>query len=274
MLPLSTIILSATTAYSSTLRIDFDGVDERAYTTTMPSQMSAQSGSVSFWIQPDTVLSAPGTKTILGLGSTAVTAPYANNAAIRLRRHASYPDSTATYIEWQIIVNGGAVNPTNVGVAAGVTTKILAGTKYFIVITSSGSANTIYVNGVLQTLGNYGWGPSAGRWWGDNTNTGTKYFGLGSAFGNNAWAATPFDGKLDEVALWNAQLNQTQVTELYNSGTPTDLSASSVAANLENWWKMGESMGGVITTLYDAVGGVNLTSANMENGDIVSVTYP
>lgn len=256
----------------STKRMNFDGVDESLYTTTLPSQISAQSGSISFWLEANSVNSATGTKRIFGIGSTATTAPYTNSVAVSIRRHANYPDPTASYIEFQIIKNGGA-SSSDVGVAAGVTTKIQAATKYFIVITSNGASNTIYVNGVAQTLDNYGWTALAGRWWGDNTLTGTKYFTVGVGFANNAWGASSIDGKIDELAFWNIQLTPAQVTSLYNSGKPTNLMEFSAASSLTSYWKLGESEGGLVADVYDVVGGYHLIQRNMENADIQDVTY-
>ncbi len=256
----------------STKRIYFDGVDESLYTTRIPSQTSAQSGSISFWFEADSINAAQGVKRILGLGSTATTSPYTNSVSVSIRRHANYPDSTASYIEFQIIRNGGA-STSDVGVAAGVTTKIQAATKYFIVITSNGTSNTIYVNGVAQTLDNYGWTALAGRWWGDNNLTGTKYFTVGVGFSGNAWGASSINGRIDELALWNVQLTPAQVTSLYNSGKPTNLMEFSAASSLTSYWKLGENEGGLIADVYDVVGGYHLIHQNMENADIQDIVY-
>ena len=45
-----------------------------------------------------------------------------------------------------------------------------------------------------------------------------------------------FMGNIDEVAVWKSILTPSEITDIYNSGVPTDLSA----LNPESHWKMGE----------------------------------
>ena len=44
-------------------------------------------------------------------------------------------------------------------------------------------------------------------------------------------------GSIDEVSLFNVGKNSSEVTAIYNSGTPTDLSGET---GLAGWWRMGE----------------------------------
>ena len=60
-----------------------------------------------------------------------------------------------------------------------------------------------------------------------------------------------FRGKLDEVSIWTKALTDANVTDLYNSGTPTDISLS---ASLLSWWRMGDNNGGTGTTVTDVQG--------------------
>ena len=50
-----------------------------------------------------------------------------------------------------------------------------------------------------------------------------------------------FDGKLDEISVWNKELSQGEVTDVYNSGCPIDLRFHSVyksdATDLIAWWR-------------------------------------
>lgn len=50
-----------------------------------------------------------------------------------------------------------------------------------------------------------------------------------------------YNGKVDEHSMWSAELSAAQITELYNSGQPTDLLTHSAVANLWAWHRMGDS---------------------------------
>lgn len=69
---------------------------------------------------------------------------------------------------------------------------------------------------------------------------------------------TNYNGKLDEASVWNTNLGPSQITELYNSGTPTDLSIHSAAANLTHWWRLGDLTDSASTT-FDRKGSVDGT---------------
>ena len=56
------------------------------------------------------------------------------------------------------------------------------------------------------------------------------------------------NGNLDEVAVWDSALSSSQISTIYNSGTPNDISSLLPRA----WWRMGdgaEANSG--TTIYD-----------------------
>ena len=45
------------------------------------------------------------------------------------------------------------------------------------------------------------------------------------------------EGSLSDISVWDIELNSSQVTDIYNSGVPTDISAES---GLVSYWKMGD----------------------------------
>ena len=47
-----------------------------------------------------------------------------------------------------------------------------------------------------------------------------------------------YDGNIDEVSFFNIALSSGDVSDIYNSGTPTDLTGES---GLVSWWRMGEN---------------------------------
>jgi len=79
------------------------------------------------------------------------------------------------------------------------------------------------------------------------------------------------NGKLSNVSIWNAALTASQVTELYNSGKPSDLNTHSAASNLVSWWQLGaNSSFNSQWTVLDEVGTNNGTSYGMAENDLVN----
>lgn len=73
---------------------------------------------------------------------------------------------------------------------------------YMITATKSGTTYKLYVDGVLQ-----------------GTTSGTIIASPKIVVGSHAdYVPVPFDGIIDEVSVWSKALNQTEITELYNSG--------------------------------------------------------
>ena len=77
------------------------------------------------------------------------------------------------------------------------------------------------------------------------------------------------DGNLDEASMWNKELSASDVTAIYNSGEPTNLSGE---AALIGWWRMGDPTGpGTYPTITDqSTNSNNATMTNMASGDIVT----
>mgnify|MGYP003154105784 FL=1 len=77
------------------------------------------------------------------------------------------------------------------------------------------------------------------------------------------YAFNEFNGNIDEVSIFDAELTSGQVSTYYNSGVPTDLNGQS---NLIHWWRMGD--GDTYATLTDNAGSYDLTMNNMASDDI------
>jgi len=71
--------------------------------------------------------------------------------------------------------------------------------------------------------------------------------------------------KIDEVSCYDAVLDATAVSNIYNSGTPTDLTGTS---NLIAWYRNGDN--DTFPTINDNVGSNNGTMTNMVSGDIIT----
>ena len=73
------------------------------------------------------------------------------------------------------------------------------------------------------------------------------------------------NGHIDEVAVFNSELSASNVTSIYNSGSPADLTSLSPVS----WWRNGD--GDTYPTLNDnGSGSNNGTMTNMTSGDIVT----
>jgi hypothetical protein len=51
-----------------------------------------------------------------------------------------------------------------------------------------------------------------------------------------------FKGNIDEVSVWDSVLSSDAITEIYNSGAPSELTSltNASSSNLKAWYKMGE----------------------------------
>jgi len=73
--------------------------------------------------------------------------------------------------------------------------------------------------------------------------------------------ARAFEGYIDEVSIWNDNLNASEVSAIYNGGKACNLVNHSKYGNLVSWWRMGENVesekntqGGIFPTgIHDAM---------------------
>jgi hypothetical protein len=79
---------------------------------------------------------------------------------------------------------------------------------------------------------------------GNDTTVGRRTLGGGNFY---------FNGLIDEVAIWDSELSASDITAIYNSGSPVDLSSYSPVG----WWRMGDNDSGTGTTITDQGSGGN-----------------
>ena len=77
-----------------------------------------------------------------------------------------------------------------------------------------------------------------------------------------------FPGQVDEVSVFDSALSSSNITSIYNSGTPNDISSLSPVG----WWRMGDDDGGTGTTITDQGSGGN--DGTLVNGPTFSTTVP
>jgi len=130
-------------------------------------------------------------------------------------------------------------------------------TWYHIVLTYNGATSgninkcNLYIDGVKET-----------NTQGSNQttlNSSTSNFNIGRHQKNASDYDNYFNGNVDEISFYDKELNQSEVTAIFNSGEPTNLTGHD---GLTDWWRCGDDDGGSGTTLTANVGGVNGTLYN------------
>ena len=142
-------------------------------------------------------------------------------------------------------------------------TNLNTGQWYHAVVTydasKASSGIKLYLNGKRVDDADYASGTFTAS---KNTSTEVRVGGLeiGPAYSN---------GKVDEVAIFNTELSSSDVTSIYNSGVPADLTSYSPVG----WWRMGDGTeAGSGTTVFDM--STNSNNGTLTNGPTFSTTVP
>jgi len=145
---------------------------------------------------------------------------------------------------YQIRLNSGTFNYYGGTGDRNFTTGLTSTTAwYHLVVTHTGSSVTGYVDG-----------SQAGSSYSESiTGVATADFLIGKH--GTSPTNRYFNGYIDEVSVWDTALSSSAVSDLYNSGTPSDLTGSS---NLVGWWRMG-----------DYSGDTDSSSGNPNDGDTI-----
>lgn len=218
---------------TNTYSVDFDGSDDYLDLSSAASLLNSQSiVTMSFWY-------------------------YADDYGLVAGARASNTDAfffwpyDASNFYW-VGRNGGlrVVTATNPGLNQWVhCVGVMNGTSATLYLTPTSTGSTTTTTGTLD---------------------GTLSATLGNSFRVASDASTNdyFNGKVDEVAVWNSALSASDVTAIYNSGTPNDISS----LNPVGWWRMGDNDGGTGTTITDQGSGGN--DGTLTNGPTFSTAVP
>lgn len=177
------------------------------------------------------------------------------------------------HFQWVGIYDG-----TNIGVNKYSTgTDFADGTwKHIVCVydysqTTAATIAVVYVNGVEYTNWDTNTVSTTNKFFYNQTNSvyrSNVYMGFPPAPGADYLAAN-----IGESTFWDKSLSSTEVTELYNSGCPYDVSLmTDYSTNCLAWWRMGNSTGdvwGANWTIENVNGtaSTELTSVNMEEAD-------
>lgn len=92
---------------------------------------------------------------------------------------------------------------------------------------------------------------------------------VNAKIGSDADGSDPWNGKLDEPAIYNKELSSAEVSDIYNLGIVTNLLKLSSNANQKGWWRFTQNDKDNFPTIKDISGnGKDGTAVNMEVADI------
>ena len=140
-------------------------------------------------------------------------------------------------------------------------TSLSTGTWYhiaFLYKAGNISGSKVYLNGVEQSTTDTGTFPSS-----------LSFTGLKTIIGGYYGTANTFDGKLDECAIFNKALTQSEISQVYNNGYAADLTSLSPVS----WWRLGEDayfVGNDITIPNQISGAPNGTGAGTQTSILVA----
>lgn len=222
-----------TTAFTNRYKLNFDGSGD--YATTAYYQPSTTAISYSFWTN-----SSDTTNSMAWVSSSPTSG---NGGGFRVIT----PSSTKSFFA---LVSNGSSTYSNVSVGGtNASLAIRDGNWHHVVFSINGTAIKIWING------------GSG---GSPTHTATStvsyvgnattplYFGKNGA--NNGYY---LNGSLDEVAVFEYELSATQVSNIYNSGTPVDVGSFGLNLSPAGYWRGGDSDNGTGSTVTDLGSGGN-----------------
>tara|TARA_R110000824_G_scaffold316518_1_gene503747 strand:+ start:837 stop:1649 length:813 start_codon:yes stop_codon:yes gene_type:complete len=218
-----------TPAFTNTLSTTFDGVDDRIECSSLTAYDNSDF-SVSIWVKKTT----SGLDYVISNSSATSKAGFdivINRLTVNFSRRTRTKQSTTGYINIGFTYN---------------TWHNLIGTYNDI----TGDLK-LYLDGVLKNTS----ATSA------DVNSASLDLKIGCSTSNGLF----FQGGIDEVSLFNTELSQIDITSIYNSGTPTDLTSYSPLG----WWRMGD--GSTYPFINDLGSGSNNgTMRNMSAANFVT----
>jgi len=242
--------ISSASSNSVTLLIDyaldFDGTDDNVSANGVATELDSSTSlplSVSAWVYPD-----DGTSEQLVFGF------YDNNV------FANGPSVWFGGTDFKFAYDSGSLTTVHSS-----STYEINNWHHVVLTIGSDQDGVLYVNG--SSAATFSGALNSGGL--DMFSIAVDYDSSGGTAGN---LSQYFDGKIDEVAVWNDELSAADVTALYNSGN--GLKASADSGNYDNsgdligYWKFNEGTG---STLTDSTSNSNNgTLTNMDSSDWVT----
>ena len=210
-------ITSALAQVNNVYSMEFDGNDDFININSLASALGSQ-GSFSAWVN---VADWSSRTAILGFAFD----------ADNFLRFGIRPDNNNCFSI------GGQFNNVSHEVISD-TTSLSENVWYHIVATSNGSVYKLYVNGQSQTLTIFA-GSNNGSWVSDFSSTANK--GTIGSLNRTGPSEDLFNGKIDEVSIFNVELTAQEVSSIYNAtetGKTADL--NDLTTPPIKWYRMGD----------------------------------
>jgi hypothetical protein len=213
--------------------VEFDGDNDLLADADFPRSVLASAMSVSAWVNLD---SKVANKIAVGAWSDA------NTFVLRML-------GTSGYAQFGVrMANNGFRKVANT------TDMTTTGWAHIVGTFKRNEYVKLYVNGSLigtEAVSDYDLQLTDSN----TDNSGTADNGVAIGVNATDQLVNDFDGHINDVAIWSAELDEDAVSVIWNSGTPTDLTADSGdydnSSDLEAYWKMEEGTG---TTVADSSG--------------------
>lgn len=208
-------------SFSDTKAWSFDGSSQALTTQANPDYFSGTGATFSFWVKDDSlttkifVLQRQNDSNLYRIGFSGGYPLFQNNSSSGNSQFLGgtvVSNNTYTHVCWSIDVSS--------------TANFLANTKCYLNGVDSGK----FFNGAANSCNSL-----------DFQHSGVHSVGL-----SGGGAYTHID-ELNEYAVWDVAMTQAQVTALYNSGAPMDLTSDSgdydVSSDLQVWMRGEETIG-------------------------------
>jgi hypothetical protein len=216
-----------TTAFTNRYKLIFDGSGD--YASTNYYQGSTSAFSYSFWTN-----SANTTSSMTWMSTSPTSG---NGGGFRVIA----PSNTKAF--YVLVSNGSSTYANNTVGGTNATLAIRDGSWHHVVFSINGTAIKIWIDGGSGGSPNY-------------TDTSTvSYVGgattpltIGKNGANNAYY---YNGALDEIAVFEYELSASQVSDLYNSGTPVHAGSNGLNLSPAGYWRGGDNDNGTGSTVTD-----------------------
>ena len=231
---------------SNDYSVDFDGANDFIQTSYRPS--AGSTFSASFWMKSSDTSSSMGWFSLMDAFAT---------YGIFL----TTPSSTkGWYYGWNGVTRNATIGGSNATLA------VRDGSWHHVAMTVNGTTVKIYTDGTIvgtDTTPSAYSGPTSGSGSG-GTGPDLDYV-IGRGYGVGAYQ---YNGLIDELAFFETELTGSNISAIYNSGVPDDLTSYSPVG----WWRMGENDSGTGTTITDQGSGSN--DGTLTNGPTFSSSVP